>query len=184
LPTPTGPHAVGRTAFDLVDADRKDPLRGVAGRLVGWRFGCGTPPSSKNMVPAPGSYLPGAWSTIRWLRGLCDSQVRGHSIPGAPPTYDASFPLVVLSPSANPPLLYAVAPRGAGKPRQRRGRVSHTYEAIPLSVFVDAWPRLGGCRPRRARSSATPPCDVLLRGKGGTAGLTRAMALETAPQSG
>jgi Platelet-activating factor acetylhydrolase, isoform II len=57
LPAPTGPHSVGRTSFDWVDADRTD-AHGPRELLVYVWY----PAATKNQVQAPAyaSYLPGA----------------------------------------------------------------------------------------------------------------------------
>jgi hypothetical protein len=102
FPAPTGPHAVGRVNLDLVDRDREDPCarRGrTPRRLAVWVWY----PAAPGTGASPGAYLPGVWPTTSWLWGLHASRVRAHAREAAAPA-DSPFPLILFSPSVNPPL--------------------------------------------------------------------------------
>jgi hypothetical protein len=142
LPAPTGRHAVGRLAFDLVDSDRPDPFarRDTPRRLAVWVW---YPASRRAGDQATVPYLPGAWRATSWIWGLHCSAVRVHATEGAPPaSTDGGFPLVLFSPSANPPLCYTGLLEELASHGYVVAGISHTYEVIPLSVFAEAHPRL------------------------------------------
>jgi hypothetical protein len=142
LPDPTGPFAVGRVALDLVDADRRDPYarrRGTRRKLAVWIWYPGAQPADRGRG---GPYLPGAWRTTSWMWGLRGSGVRAHAADGPPPARPAhGFPLVVFSPSANPPLCYSALLQEIASHGYVVAGISHTYEVMPLSVFVRGLPR-------------------------------------------
>lgn len=140
LPAPTGPHAVGLVGFDLVDRDREDPYArrgGTPRRLAVWAWY----PAAPRTGGSPGAYLPGVWRTTSWLWGLHGSRVRVHAREAANPA-DGAFPLVLFSPSVNPPLCYTALLQELASHGYIAVGISHTYEAIPLTVFADAPPRL------------------------------------------
>ncbi|MCC6790664.1 MAG: hypothetical protein IT336_03210 [Thermomicrobiales bacterium] len=55
---------------------------------------------------------------------------------------DGSFPLVLFSPSANPPHLYSAILQELASHGYIAVGICHTYEPMPLTVFADARPRL------------------------------------------
>jgi hypothetical protein len=85
--------------------------------------------------------------------------VRAHAHKAAEPE-EGAFPLVLVSPSVNPPLLYTALFQELTTHGYIAARISHTYESVPLSVFADAPPRLA----RLASLGARLP----LRGNGPT----------------
>jgi dienelactone hydrolase len=140
FPAPTGPHAVGRVNFDLVDRDREDPYArrgGAPRRLAVWVWY----PAAPRTGASPGAYLPGVWRTTSWLWGLHASRVRAHAREAADPA-EGAFPLILFSPSVNPPLCYTALLQELASHGYIAAGISHTYESIPLTVFADAPPRL------------------------------------------
>jgi hypothetical protein len=140
LPAPTGPHAVGRLSSDLVDREREDPYArrgGTPRRLAVWVWY----PAAPWTGGSPGANLPGLWRTTSWLWGPRASRVRAHAREAADPA-DGAFPLVLFSPSVNPPLCYTALLQELASHGYVAAGISHTYESIPLTVFADAPPRL------------------------------------------
>lgn len=139
LPRPTGPYAVGRTERDWTDADRADPYarRPAARRLAVWVW---YPAVASAAAPAP--YLPGLWKATALTLGIAGG-VRPHAVRDAAPAPDAPrWPVVVFSPSANPPLVYAALIEELASHGYVVAGISHTYEPMPLSVFADGRARL------------------------------------------
>ena len=101
LPTPTGPHPVGRTIVEWTDQDRADPLAPAPGtprRLSVWLWYPAAPPPGAGRAP----YAPGAWSQLHLggLPGLAETSfehVHGHAFDGVP-VAAGRFPVVVLEP--------------------------------------------------------------------------------------
>ncbi|MER6952149.1 hypothetical protein ABT294_49885 [Nonomuraea sp. NPDC000554] len=101
LPTPTGPHRVGRTAFEWTDHTRTDPLAprpGGARQLSVWLWYPATPQAAGR--PAP--YAPGAWKYLHpdGLFGLGETSfdvIRTHAQERVP-VAAGRFPVVVLEP--------------------------------------------------------------------------------------
>lgn len=90
---------------------------------------------------SPCAYQPGVWRTTSWLRGPHTSRVRAHAREAADPA-DGAFPLILFSPSVNPPLCYTALLQQLASHGYIAAGISHTYESIPLTVFADAPPRL------------------------------------------
>lgn len=136
----TGPHQVGRLAFDLLDEGREDPYArrpGTPRRLAVWVWY----PAASISGRSSSAYLPGAWRTTSWLWGLHATRLRTQSFDAAEPA-PGPFPLVVFSPSANPPHCYAGLLQELASHGYIVAGISHTYECMPLSVFAEARPRL------------------------------------------
>jgi hypothetical protein len=152
----------GGVNFDLVDRDREDPYArrgGTPRRLAVWVWY----PAAPRTGASPGAYLPGVWRTTSWLWGLHASRLRAHAREAADPAAGA-FPLIMFSPSVNPPLCYTALLQELASHGYSAAGISHTYECIPLTVFADAPPRLA-----RLQVSGAP---LLLRGSG----LTRSIS--------
>jgi predicted dienelactone hydrolase len=98
LPALTGPHQVGRTAFEWTDHSRVDPLAGDGGprRLAVWLWY----PATGSGEPA--EYMPGLWrkqefgGVVGWFETDFEN-IRVHAVADAP-IAEGRFPLVVLSP--------------------------------------------------------------------------------------
>jgi hypothetical protein len=126
--------------FDVVDRDREDPYArraGTARRLAVWVWY----PAAPRTGALPGAYLPGVWRTTSWLWGLHASRVRAQARE-APDPADGAFPLILFSPSANPPPCYTALLQELASHGYIAAGISHPYESLPLTVFADAPPRL------------------------------------------
>jgi hypothetical protein len=140
LPRPTGPHAVGRTARDWTDVRRTDPYgrRRHLRRLAVWIW---YPAAENHARPAP--YLPGLWRATGVAMGIQAGRVRTHSVRDAEPAPSTEpWPVVVFSPSANPPLLYSALLEELASHGFVVAGISHTYEPLPVSVFAGGGVRL------------------------------------------
>jgi hypothetical protein len=103
---------------------------------------------------------------MSWLWGLHAGIVETHATDAAPGLQDAgAFPLLVFSPSVNPPHLYSALLTELASHGFVVAGVSHTYEVMPLSVFADAPPRV--FRPASTggafRRSGSRPFELDLR---------------------
>ena len=139
LPRPTGPHAVGRTARDWTDPDRADPYarRPIARRLAVWIWYPAIPTPAP---PAP--YLPGLWKATALAMGI-GGGVRPHAVRDTVPAQlTTPWPVVIFSPSGNPPLVYAALLEELASHGYVVAGISHTYESMPMSVFADGRARL------------------------------------------
>jgi dienelactone hydrolase len=139
LPRPTGPHAVGRTARDWTDPDRADPYarRPAARRLAVWIWYPAIPTPAP---PAP--YLPGLWKATALAMGI-GGGVRPHAVRDTVPAQvPTPWPVIVFSPSGNPPLVYAALLEELASHGYVVAGISHTYESMPMSVFADGRARL------------------------------------------
>jgi dienelactone hydrolase len=141
FPAPTGPHRVGRLALDLMDEQRADPYaRRTARRRLGvWIWYPGAPPSGAR----PGAYLPGWWRILGPVWGFRPSRVRVRAVADAPVDGEsAPFPVLVFSPSGNPPHFYTALFEELASHGYVVAGISHTYETIPISVLPDGGVRL------------------------------------------
>jgi predicted dienelactone hydrolase len=144
LPVPSGPYRVGRTALDLVDRRRLDPYArrsGTPRTLPVWVWY----PAADHGAARQASYMPGLWRLDTALFGIRAGRVRIHARDGVSPADVGDgdgFPLVVLSPSVNPPLSYAGLVEEIVSHGYIVAGVAHTYATLPLTVPVRAWPRL------------------------------------------
>ncbi|WP_218006979.1 alpha/beta hydrolase [Microtetraspora fusca] len=101
LPTPTGPHRIGRATFDWTDNARVDPLAprpGGARRLSVWLWY----PAAPGAKGRPAPYAPGAWGGLHFpgVLGLGESDfaaLRTHALQDVP-VAEGRFPVVVLEP--------------------------------------------------------------------------------------
>src|SRR5262249_8802931 len=104
LPTPTGPHAVGRTSLEIVDPDRQEIYSSNPAdrrELVLWTWY----PAAAGSRAAPAAYLPGSWSAIGDALGLDVAGAPAHAVDNAPPASGGALPVLLLSPSGFSPLL-------------------------------------------------------------------------------
>lgn len=102
LPAPRGPYAVGRAAFDWVDATRDEPFGHLAGakrELLVWLWY----PAATGRNAQPGPYLPAQWAEagqpFPWsLLRQRSASVRIHAVDNAPlaPT-PQRCPVLILS---------------------------------------------------------------------------------------
>jgi hypothetical protein len=144
LPEPTGPYAVGRRRFDLVDESRDDPFarrRGVKRKLAlsAWY------PAVVDDGARRATYLPGAWRAVSWLWGLHGRAVRPHAAEDALPA-SGRYPLVIFSPSANPSHAYTALLEEIASHGYVVVGISHPYESMPVTAFARGWPRLARLR--------------------------------------
>ena len=141
FPFPTGQHHVGRLALDLTDERRRDPYarRQRKRRLAVWIWYPADPgPDAK-----PGAYLPGWWRVLGLVWGFRPSRVRVRAVPNAPvDATSASYPVLVFSPSGNPPHFYSALFEELASHGYVVAGISHTYETIPISVLPDGGVRL------------------------------------------
>jgi hypothetical protein len=101
LPAPAGPYAVGRTAYDWVDAARPDPFAlGTSRELLVWVWYPAAP--APGAAPAP--YMSPAWAGLRasgvgaLLYQRAD-RVHTHAVAGAPlAPARARYPVLILEP--------------------------------------------------------------------------------------
>jgi dienelactone hydrolase len=137
LPTPTGPHAVSRCHFDVADG-RIDPYARRRGAPRVLPVTAWYPCDPADAAPRS-RYLPGWWRPVSWLWGLDARRVRPHASESARPAV-GSFPLVVLSPSANPaPVHTALAEELASHGYVVAG-ISHPYETMPWTARAHGLP--------------------------------------------
>jgi dienelactone hydrolase len=147
LPAPTGTHRVGRLALDLTDERRPDPYarRDARRRLGVWVWYPAAPAAGRR----PAEYLPGWWRVLGPVWGFRPSRVRVGAVADAPVDGDGRFPVLVLSPSANPPHFYTALCEELASHGFVVAGISHTYETIPITAF----PR-GGVRVLNPKSLA------------------------------
>jgi predicted dienelactone hydrolase len=139
LPAPTGPYPVGRTVVDLVDDERRDPYtrRDQHRRVTTWVWYPATDGSGANET----SYLPGLWRLQALMFGVRAGQVDVHARDGArPASMPGGFPLVVLSPTVNPPLGYTALAEELASHGFVVAGVAHTYSTMPFSVDAHGVP--------------------------------------------
>jgi dienelactone hydrolase len=153
LPTPTGPHAVGRCRFDIADG-RVDPYarRPDTERVLPITAWYPADAADRSAPPAP--YLPGWWRPVSWCWGLRARRVRTHARDGARPGA-GRFPLVVLSPSANPALVHTALAEGLASHGYVVAAISHPHESLPWTAYADRRPRL--MRPRSLGGALSTP---------------------------
>jgi hypothetical protein len=143
LPTPTGPHPVGRTALDLVDTGRDDPFarrRARRRRLTVWVW---YPALSPGRHPA--RYIPGLWRSTTAIYGIRARRVRCHARDDAQPANSdpgGTPRLLVFSPGVNAPFVYSGLLEELASHGYVVAGVCHTYQTIPVTVPVHGWPRL------------------------------------------
>jgi dienelactone hydrolase len=153
LPAPTGPWPVGRVLFDWTDTERVDPYarqRDERRRLAVWAWypaaGPGAGPGAAPPAGPPAArdrYLPGWWRLTGAFMGFRPGAVRIHAVRDAPPAHDGGrWPVVVFSPSGNPPLLYSALLEELASHGYAVVGISHTYETVPVSVLADGKVRL------------------------------------------
>ncbi|MET0908724.1 MAG: hypothetical protein ABWZ99_04575 [Ilumatobacteraceae bacterium] len=141
LPTPTGPFAVGRHRFDVVD-DRVDPFARRPGRQRALPVTAWYPADPGVPSAARSRYLPGWWRPVSWMWGLDAGRVRTHARDDAQPRDDARYPLVVLSPSANPALAHTALAEELASHGYVVAGISHPYESMPWTAYAQRLPRL------------------------------------------
>jgi hypothetical protein len=136
LPSPTGPHAVGRTSADWVDHDRADVYAAdpaARRELVVWIWY----PATSTPDDERAEYLPAAWAPTGQFIGLDVDGLRSNAVTGAPVAAGAGiFPVLVLSPSGFPPLLLAALAEDLASHGYVVVGVNHTYETA-VTVFAD-----------------------------------------------
>ena len=141
FPAPTGRHRVGRLALDLTDEQRPDPYarRNAKRRLGVWFWYPAAPPP--NVRPA--TYLPGWWRVLGPVWGFRPSRVHVRALPDAPvDAEDGPYPVLVFSPSANPPHFYTALFEELASHGYVVAGIAHTYETIPISAFPKGGVRL------------------------------------------
>jgi dienelactone hydrolase len=140
FPDSTGAHRVGRLALDLVDEQRPDPYarREAKRRLGVWVW--------YPAAPAPGSrpanYLPGWWRVLGPVWGFRPSRVRVRAVGDAPVAGNGPFPVIVFSPSANPPHFYTALLEELASHGYVVVGIAHTYETIPITAFPEGGVRM------------------------------------------
>jgi dienelactone hydrolase len=136
---------VGRAALDLTDGSRPDPYaRGGAPRRLGvWVWY----PAAPGDGAEPAAYLPGWWKALGPVWGFRPSRVRVTAVEGAPAAPGGPFPVLVFSPSGNPPHFYTALFEELASHGYAVAGIAHTYETIPLTAFPG-----GGVRFLRGRS--------------------------------
>jgi dienelactone hydrolase len=137
LPSPTGPHAVGRRAYDWVDRGRSDPYarrRGTVRELtaVVWY------PAGSATGGRAAPYLPRRWGLHAALWGVAARRVVTHSVEGVPvaPGHDR-FPVLLFSPAGWAPYFYAATLEEIASHGYIVVGLAHTHETIPTTVFAD-----------------------------------------------
>jgi predicted dienelactone hydrolase len=136
MPSPSGPHAVGRVSYDWVDPSRAEAYSDdlVARReLVVWIWY----PAATAQAGERAPYLPPPWAPAAQFLGLETDGLRAHSVPDAPMDEGTErFPVLVLSPSGFPPLLLATLAEELASHGHVVVGVNHTYETT-VTVFSD-----------------------------------------------
>ncbi|HEX5505578.1 MAG TPA: hypothetical protein VFW96_23365, partial [Thermomicrobiales bacterium] len=101
LPAPAGPYAVGRTAYDWVDAARPDPFApGTSRELLVWVWYPAAP--APGAAPAP--YMSQAWANLRQsgigaLFFQRADRIQAHAVADAPlAPARARYPVLILEP--------------------------------------------------------------------------------------
>lgn len=133
LPTPDGPHPVGRTAYQWTDPSRPDPLAPTPGRprrLAIWVWYPAADTAGRSAAP----YLPGAWYGMRsgglWSYLAQDPRrIRDHAVADAPPVPGPSRVLVME------PGLGLAAPDFA---TVAEGLASHGYVVVGVTPTYSA----------------------------------------------
>jgi dienelactone hydrolase len=136
LPPPTGRRPVGRVSFEWVDPSRGEVYSADPQdrrELVVWVW--------YPAIPSPGAdravYLPEVWAPAGQLLGLDATGLRSHAMEHAPVADEqASYPVLVLSPSGFPPLLLAAIAEELASHGYVVVGVNHTYETA-VTVFAD-----------------------------------------------
>jgi dienelactone hydrolase len=127
---------VGRASFDWVDPNRAELYSANPQdrrELVVWVW--------YPAAPSPGAeraaYLPEAWAPAGQLLGLDAAGLRSHAMEHAAVADEqASYPVLVLSPSGFPPLLLAAIAEELASHGYVVAGVNHTYETA-VTVFAD-----------------------------------------------
>ena len=136
LPTPTGPHPVGRASFDWVDSARFDIYAGnpeARRELVVFVWYPASPPPVAELAP----YLPLPWAPTADFLGLTVAGLRSHAVPDAAVSADsAAYPVLLLSPSGFTPLLLSAIAEELASHGYIVVGVNHTYEAT-VTAFAD-----------------------------------------------
>ena len=136
LPTPTGPHQIGRVSFDWVDEDRAEIYSSDPAdrrELVVWVWYPASPAAGAERA----AYLPEPWAPVGQMLALETDGVRSNAVDGAPVAADqARYPVLLLSPSGFPPLLLAATAEELASHGYLVAGVNHTYEPT-VTVFSD-----------------------------------------------
>jgi hypothetical protein len=136
LPTPTGPYAVGRTAYHWIDRSRDEAPPAGAGdkrELVVWIWY----PAMPRPDARPAAYLPTGWEAVGQFWGFRADAARGHAYADAPLVDDrARYPVLVFSPAGFPPITLAAILEEVASHGYVVVGINHTYESA-ISVFPD-----------------------------------------------
>jgi hypothetical protein len=136
LPAPTGRHQVGRASFDWVDPARVELYSSNAAdrrELVVWVWY----PATADPGAERAAYLPEPWAPAGQLLGLDAAGLRSHAVEHAAVAEEqASYPVLVLSPSGFPPLLLAAIAEELASHGYVVVGVNHTYESA-VTIFAD-----------------------------------------------
>jgi hypothetical protein len=136
LPTPTGPHPVGRSSYDWVDEDRAEIYSSNPSdrrELVVWVWYPAAPASAAEAAP----YLPEAWAPVGQMLALETDGLRTSAVGDADVSSDQPrYPVLLLSPSGFPPLLLAATAEELASHGYVVVGVNHTYETA-VTVFPD-----------------------------------------------
>jgi hypothetical protein len=140
-------HRTGRVALDFTDEQRLDPYarRRAERRLGVWVWYPAAPPTGSTAA----SYLPGWWRALGPVWGFRPSRVRVRSVEDAPVAEGGPYPILVFSPSANPPHFYTALFEELASHGYVIAGIAHTYETIPITAFPN-----GGFRLLNPRSLA------------------------------
>jgi predicted dienelactone hydrolase len=136
LPAPAGRHEVGRIALDWVDPSRPEIYSGDPEdrrELVAWVWypAAGGPDSER------AAYLPEPWTPAGAFLGLEADGLLSHALLGRPiATAGSPHPVLVMSPSAFPPLLLAAIAEELASHGYVVVGVGHTHEAA-VTAFSD-----------------------------------------------
>jgi hypothetical protein len=153
-PAPTGRYAVGRTVREWTDEARADPYApdpSARRSLVTWIWY----PRSGSEPAAAAAYLPAAWQPNAAMLGLQTDGLDSHSVDGAPVADDRpGYPVVLLSPSAFPPLLLSATAEELASHGFVVVGVNHTYETA-VTVFADG--RVAPMNPAATAGAPGPP---------------------------
>jgi predicted dienelactone hydrolase len=136
LPSPTGPHSVGRVSYDWLDPTRAETYSAdpaLRRELVVWIWYPAAPdPAGEHAL-----YLPQPWAPTAQFLGLQTDGLRAHSVQDAPLADGTQrFPVLVLSPSGFPPLLLSALGEELASHGHVVVGVNHTYETT-VTAFSD-----------------------------------------------
>jgi dienelactone hydrolase len=135
LPHPTGAFSVGRSGFEVRDAERAEIYSQNSDdrrELVTWIwYPTGVAPDSE-----PAAYLPAGWQPVDRLLGVDSTRARGHAIGDPPVSAELpSYPVLLFSPSGFPPLMWAAIAEELASHGYVIVGINHTYET-PVTVFA------------------------------------------------